>query len=415
MQGVLPIAWAPQPGFRAAGPGYRRRHGAITTAHHHRDRARRAGQLPARNPVHPGGSRPPRLASPAGRTGRQGLAGLPSGGTWKLRPRTRLRLSPSRGRGQSLPEGDPHISVTAPGRLAWIFGSSRSGSTWLLRMLSELERVIPIDDPHIGHHLGVWRPIPLAWATSKDPPKLGTLADYKRKKRDYIFSDRYRDSWMPQLRELVSARFEAQAADHVAESGEIDKPIVVVKEPGSHAADTIMELFPESKLIFLLRDGRDVVDSWLDAYRDGSWATDEGAYPVDDGGRLPLIRWQSSVWLHRTEGVQETYARMDPDRRVLIRSEEMRADPVRALERIRGLLGIDVRTDELARIAQANEFSRVPKRRRGSGQEIRRAQPGGWTDHMSRDEILAMHEILAEKLDELGYLRPGDIPVRRAA
>src|SRR3954469_18804607 len=135
----------------------------------------------------------------------------------------------------------------------------------------------------------------------------------------------------------------------------------------------------------------------------------EGAPP------LPLIRWQSSVWLHRTEVVQETYARMDPDRRLLIRYEEMRADPVRALERIRELLGIDVRTDELARIAQANEFSRVPKRRRGSGQEIRRAQPGGWTDHMSRDEILAMHEILAEKLDELGYLRPGDIPVRRAA
>jgi hypothetical protein len=34
---------------------------------------------------------------------------------------------------------------------------------------------------------------------------------------------------------------------------------------------------------------------------------------------------------------------------------------------------------------------------------------------MSRDEILAMHEILAEKLDELGYLRPGHIPGRRAA
>jgi hypothetical protein len=34
---------------------------------------------------------------------------------------------------------------------------------------------------------------------------------------------------------------------------------------------------------------------------------------------------------------------------------------------------------------------------------------------MSRDEIIAMHEILAEKLDELGYLKPGDIPARRAA
>jgi hypothetical protein len=312
-------------------------------------------------------------------------------------------------------EARSEISVTAPGRLAWIFGSSRSGSTWLLRMLSGLDRVIPIDDPHLGHHLGVWRPIPLAWATAKDPPKLGTLADYKRQKRDYLFSDRYREVWMPQLRDLISARFEAQAAEEISGSGKGGDPIVVVKEPGSHAADTIMDLFPESALIFLLRDGRDVVDSWLDAYRDGSWATDEGAYPIDDGGRTPLIRWQSSVWLHRTEVVQETFARTDPSRRVLIRYEEMRADPAGALERICAPLGIEASRGELERIARENEFSRVPDSHKGAGREIRRAQPGGWASHMSDEEIEAMHEILADKLRELGYLRPGDLPRKRAA
>ena len=310
-----------------------------------------------------------------------------------------------------MPEGvTPDISVTAPGRLAWIFGSSRSGSTWLLRMLSELERVIPIDDPHIGHHLGVWRPIPLAWATAKDPPKLGTLADFKRKKRDYLFSDRYRDAWVPQLRELISARFEAQAAQDIAAAGGIDDPIVVVKEPGSHAADTIMDLFPESSLIFLLRDGRDVVDSWLDAYKDGSWATDEGAYPLDDTGRPALIRWQSSVWLHRTEVVQETFARTDPERRVLIRYEEMRDEPVAALRSICEMLGIEASDEQLGEIAGTHSYSQVPQADKGAGREIRRAEPGGWSDHMSRKEIVEMHQILAEKLDELGYLRPGDVP-----
>jgi hypothetical protein len=316
-----------------------------------------------------------------------------------------------------VPEGvTSGVSVSAPGRLAWIFGSSRSGSTWLLRMLSELERVIPVDDPHIGHHLGVWRPIPLAWATAKDPPKLGTLADFKRKKRDYLFSDRYRDTWMPQLRELISARFEAQAAQDIEEAGGIEDPIVVVKEPGSHAADTIMDLFPDSSLIFLLRDGRDVVDSWLDAYKDGSWATDEGAYPLDDTGRPALIRWQSSVWLHRTEVVQETYARTDPERRVLIRYEEMRADPVAALERICTMLGIDASGEQLQEIAGTHSYSRVPKADKGAGREIRQAEPGGWAKHMSREEILEMHGILAPKLSELGYLRPGDVPkTKRAA
>ena len=115
-------------------------------------------------------------------------------------------------------KGAGEISITAPGRLAWIFGSSRSGSTWLLRMLSQLDRVVPIDDPHLGHHLGVWRPIPLAWATSKESPKLGTLADFKRQKRDYLFSDHYREHWMPALRDLIEARYEAQAAEDIRDA-----------------------------------------------------------------------------------------------------------------------------------------------------------------------------------------------------
>jgi Sulfotransferase family len=309
-------------------------------------------------------------------------------------------------------KGAGDISIAAPGRLAWIFGSSRSGSTWLLRMLSQLERVVPIDDPHLGHHLGVWRPIPLAWATSKEPPQLGTLADFKRQKRDYLFSDHYRDQWIPALRGLIQARYEAQAAEDIQERG-IEDPVVVVKEPGSHAADTLIDLFPDSSLIFLLRDGRDVVDSWLDAYTDGSWATDEGAYPLSDEGRTALIRWQSSVWLHRTEVVQETFARHPPHRRLMIRYEQLRRDPVPSLAGISRVLGIDASEEQLAGIASANSYAKVPVHEKGSGQEIRRAEPGSWAQTMSGEEIEAMHEILAAKLTELGYLAPGDVPSPR--
>src|ERR671910_1771587 len=89
-------------------------------------------------------------------------------------------------------------------RLAWILGSSRSGSTWLLRMLAELPEVVSLDDPHLGHHIGVWRPIALAWADRENIPDLTTLRELKRDKPDYFFSDRYRDAWLPALRELVA-------------------------------------------------------------------------------------------------------------------------------------------------------------------------------------------------------------------
>ena len=42
-------------------------------------------------------------------------------------------------------------------------------------------------------------------------------------------------------------------------------PYLVVKEPNtSEAADTLVKLLPSSRVVFLVRDGRDVVDSMLD-------------------------------------------------------------------------------------------------------------------------------------------------------
>src|ERR671911_67832 len=42
---------------------------------------------------------------------------------------------------------------------------------------------------------------------------------------------------------------------------------------GSVGAGLIMEALPESGMVLLLRDPRDVVASWLDASRKGGWQT----------------------------------------------------------------------------------------------------------------------------------------------
>jgi hypothetical protein len=288
-------------------------------------------------------------------------------------------------------------------RLVWILGSSRSGSTWLLRMLAEMPGVVPLDDPHLGHHLGVWRPIALAWGEGEKVPDLTILPELKRDKPDYFFSDRYRHVWLPALRNLVVTRFDAQVSDKSGERGIAD-PFVVVKEPGSHAADIIMSMFPRSGLIFLLRDGRDVVDSWLDAYKPGSWALEGGAYPVGEQSRLAFIRWQSSVWLYRTELVQRTYAAHDPARRVLIRYEDLREDPAGVLERICASLSIEADKEKLREVAEQHAFVRAPGEQRGSGKAMRFAEPGRWRLNMNDVEEAAMLEIMGEKLAELGYL-----------
>jgi hypothetical protein len=281
-------------------------------------------------------------------------------------------------------------------RLAWIFGSSRSGSTWLLRMLSELPGVVPIDDPHLGHHLGVWRPIPLAWAACEEPPPLSTLLDVKAAEPGYFFAERHRDSWARPLRQLIEARFEAEAR----ELGEDPAgSTYLVKEPGSHVAPLLAELFPASKVIFLLRDGRDVVDSWLAAYSDGSWAIPGGAFPVSPSGRIALIRWLSAVWSFRSRAVRDAYESRRRDERVLIRYEDLRGETVGSLARICRLLELD--PDSLSEVVERHRFERAAVR--GPRQAARCARPGSWRDNLTAQEQAALGEALGPTLEEFGY------------
>ena len=282
-------------------------------------------------------------------------------------------------------------------RLVWVMGSSRSGSTWLTRMLASIRGATCIDDPHLGHHLGTWRPISIAWATAAERPKLTTLPALKRQEENYFFSDRYRDAWMPALRDLVRARFGAQ----LAERAEGSAPYLFVKEPGSQPAQLIFDAFPDSRLVFLLRDGRDVVESWLDAYVEGSWAIEGGAFPVADEGRLPLIRWLSTVWVFRVEAVAEAYGRLAPGGRVMVRYERLLDDPAGELRRICATCGIEC--DDLEAVADQHRFSRISPGERGSGRPARAASPGGWRKTMGAREQQAMHEIMGPTLARLGY------------
>jgi hypothetical protein len=299
-------------------------------------------------------------------------------------------------------------------RLAWIMGSSRSGSTWLLRMLEHTGRVAPIDDPHLGHHLAVWRPIPLAWGAADDEPTLSTLDEVKRDKSSYFFSDRYRSDWLPALRALVESRFRAEADDYAARNG-IESPAIVVKEPGSQAAPLLLDLFPGASLVFLLRDGRDVVDSWLDAYQPDSWAQEEGAFVVAPQGRIALIRWLSSVWVYRTRAVSRAFGDRDPARRVLVRYEDLLGDTAGELERVAEAIALDVDRRVLRDAAHALEFGQLSPDERGDGKEARRAEPGAWRANLTRLEQRAMIEILQPTLSDFGYDRAAARPARAAA
>src|SRR5581483_2283707 len=88
---------------------------------------------------------------------------------------------------------------------------------------------------------------------------------------NYFLSDRFAEAWRPHLRVLVLARLAAQVDVVTREFGVRGGPVVIKEPNGSVGADFVMSLLPRSRLLFLLRDGRDVVDSMVDAQMPGGW------------------------------------------------------------------------------------------------------------------------------------------------
>ena len=287
--------------------------------------------------------------------------------------------------------------------LTWIFGSSRSGSTWLLRMLRRHPDVVGINETGLGHHLGVWRPIALAWQ-SVEPPPLTTFKAIKEDRRDYFFNREYEDVWRSGLERLFHDRLIHQL-DGDRPDWRDPRTRVVVKEPGgSHMASDLISITPGSRLVFLLRDGRDVVDSWLDAYREGTWASTDGAYAVTQEDRIGFIRWQAAVWKYRTEAVQAAFDAHDPDLRLKVRYEDLLADPETVVPGILSVLDLDRDPDLVAAMVEAEAHRNIPETEKGSGREIRFAKPGSWRDHMTAEEVDAMEAVFGERLTANGYV-----------
>lgn len=316
--------------------------------------------------------------------------------------------------------------VAFESRLVWIFGSPRSGSTWLLDLLvhpltvsggwSESDlgvarreapeagapQAIPINEPYVPQHLTP--PLFQDQAASGDLG-LVTLNSFRHGQPNYFFSDQYADAWRPHLRRLVLARMAAQS-ERLAAAFSVRDPWVVIKEPnGSLGADFVMSLLPHARLIFLLRDGRDVVDSMLDAQAPGSWLARPWEEPAGDPGgqRLELVRRQSALWLARTKAVQDAYEAHAPDLRLLVRYEDARRDPAGVLAELDRWLGLRRSDGARASAVRSNDFDSYPAEAKGPGKPLRAARPGLWRENLSREEQLVMAEVMGAKLEELGY------------
>src|SRR3954451_19526008 len=138
--------------------------------------------------------------------------------------------------------------------LGWVFGSARTGSTWLAAMMEEMKGQVVWREPLVGALFGNFY--------------------YKRAKRrsktagkHFILGEASKGSWLDSIRTFVLGEANARFLKAATPGSHL-----VIKEPnGSVGAPLLMEALPESRMILLVRDLRDVVASTLDGSSAGGW------------------------------------------------------------------------------------------------------------------------------------------------
>jgi len=265
-----------------------------------------------------------------------------------------------------------------------------------------MPNVVPVYETYLLQHLAPLRPLPDHPAEQPATEEF-VINGVRRAEPSYFFSDEYADSWRPELRRLVLARLHAQA-ERAATAHGLNDPLVLIKEPnGSHGAELLMSLVPRSRLLFLLRDGRDVIDSMLDARGGEGWVATPNMDLDNPAERLAFVRRQARMWLNYTNAVQSAYAAHPPELRMTVRYEDLRRDPMATLPALMEWLGLRRSESQIAEAIAANSFESIPGRLKGAGTPRRAATPGLWRESLAPAEQEAIAEIMGPKLIELGY------------
>ena len=287
-------------------------------------------------------------------------------------------------------DSDTATGGIAPGHFIWIFGVARTGSSWLGAMMGDLDDHATWYEPYVGDVFGY--------------AYYMRAGEQQRGREDYILGDPYREAWIRSLRTFVldgaGARF--------PELGE--KGYLVVKEPnGSVGAPLLVEAMPESRVILLVRDPRDVVASLLAAQREGSWGAGEDA--LADTAPDEFVQQRAMMYNASFGKAWEAY-REHKGRKITTRYEDLRYDALGELENIYSALGVPIGDRQLRVVVEKHAWENIPERQKGPNKPRRKARPGGWQEDLTPEQARMVEEITTPTMNEFypGWERAGATP-----
>jgi hypothetical protein len=297
---------------------------------------------------------------------------------------SRLRARLAAGDSDAITGGIP------PQHFIWIFGVARTGSSWLGAMMGDLDDHATWYEPYVGDVFGY--------------AYYMRAGEQQRERGDYILGDPYRGAWIRSLRTFVLEG----AAARFPELGE--NGYLIVKEPnGSVGAPLLVEALPESRVILLVRDPRDVVASLLAAQREGSWGAGEDALADTDPDEF--VRQRARMYNASFGKAWEAYE-AHRGRKVATRYEDLRYDALGELEKIYSSLVIPIKKEQLRRVVEKHAWENIPERQKGPNKPRRKAKPGGWREDMTLEQARIVEGVTTPILNEFypGWERAGATP-----
>jgi hypothetical protein len=272
-----------------------------------------------------------------------------------------------------------------PENVVWIFGAGRTGSTWLRSIMGDMKHHKIWEEPLVGRLFGEFY----------DRAQKSHL-----QRPDFVMADATRRGWTKSIRNFV-----LDGAKYARPRLGPDDYLVIKEPNGSMGAPLLMEALPESRMILLLRDPRDVAASTLDAAKEGGWLhswVDENKIgwrkdSLADSDPEAFIEMNARVYLQQISAAKEAYE-AHPGPKALVRYEELVADTLGTMRRIYRELGLGEDRERLERAVEKHSWEMIPEEKKGEGKFYRKGEVGSWREDLTPEQVRTIERITAPLL-----------------
>jgi hypothetical protein len=275
-------------------------------------------------------------------------------------------------------EQERSVERLAEEKIAWIIGCGRSGSTWLAEMLGDLPKIRRWHEPYYGR---------LLRHLHERPEELDRQSSF--------FSKRHQRIWLEGIRDL----FFRMVRDRYPQFG---RHALVIKEVNTpELYGWLRSLFPVGKMILLVRDPFDVLDSYLDLQKPGSWNEKFGD-PTAPLSESNVRRTAEHIRSSLSQAI-EAYDAFPIEQRFRVSYEELLQDPVPRLQDCADLVGVRINQETVQQVVERHRFQNY--KQTGELEFRRLGKSGVWkTSENFTTEVRALaEEILGPLRGRLGY------------